>query len=75
MQREETPKTEKCNYVERLISAVVAELKELKDISAYDIATRLMYVADKIEMPVSYRQPLTNLLMKAPYCNAFKEKK
>lgn len=75
MQREDTPKTEKCNYVERLISAVVAELIELKDISAYDIATRLMYVADKIEMPVSYRQPLTNLLMKAPYCNAFKEKK
>lgn len=73
--QKDAPKTEKHNYVEHIVSAVVDEFKGVTSISAYDIATSLMSAANKVEMPESYRQPLTNLLMKTPYCDAFKSKK
>lgn len=73
MQNTEAPKTEKADHCQRIIDYISAGLCYKPNVTAYDIATRFMTVADNVDMPDSYRAPIRNALMKAPYCHVFSE--
>lgn len=68
MQKEDTAKTAKADYQQKIVDYMTTGICCLREATLYDIAVRFMTVADSVEMPVSYQANVRNALMKAAYC-------
>lgn len=66
-------KTDKTNYKQKIIDHVVGGLIWKTDLTAFDVAMKIMAIADELDIADSYRDGLRNKVAKAAYCKVFDE--
>lgn len=66
-------KTDKTDYKTKIVDHVVEGLIWKSSLSAFDVAIKIMSVADELDIAESYRDGLRNKVAKAAYCKVFDE--
>lgn len=66
-------KTDKTDYKKKIVDHVISGLAWKSGLSAFDVAMKIMSIADELDIAESYRDGLRNKVAKAAYCKVFDE--